>query len=118
MENDKYILNNVQTVISKHLNLLNQVLRMLTKMINYNFYLYYTNLLSIQQHTLCHTNQSRDYRLHRLYIAPHTAWYSSYRTTLCCTLLYRNMQNHFFSNIIVHTLFYRKMQGHLCPSIV
>ena len=43
-------------------------------------YLYYSRFLSIQQHTLCHTDQSRGYMECCLYSVLNTAAYSLHRT--------------------------------------
>ena len=45
-------------------------------------YLCHTKLLSIQQHSLCHTDRSRGYRQHCLYSVLNTVVYSLDRTSL------------------------------------
>lgn len=43
-------------------------------------------MLSNQYHTLRHTDQSRDYKSHRLYSVLYTADYSLHRTSFLCML--------------------------------
>lgn len=64
-------------------------------------YLYYRNLhyfLSIQHHTLCHSNQSRGYILCCFYNVLHTVDYSWHHTILHCILLYRKM----YTSVKIH----------------
>lgn len=51
------------------------------------WYLYYTELLSIQQHTPCHTDRSRDYIQSCLYSVQNTDVYSLDHTNPQCILL-------------------------------
>lgn len=57
------------------------------------YYLYYIVILSIQQHTLYHSDQSRDYRTHRLYNVLHTVDYNLYRAILLYILLKRKTKH-------------------------
>lgn len=51
-----------------------------------NNYPFDTYIQSTQNHTLCHIDQSRDYRKQPLYNVLNTIGYNFHQTTLLCTL--------------------------------
>lgn len=90
-----------------------KVIKIVKWISKYLYYLYYIVILSIQQHTLYHIDQSRDYRTHRLYNVLHTVDYNLYRTILHYILLKRKTKhtcNALLSVYIIETIPSNKLQ--------